>query len=66
MDPMPGSSDLHSLLNLLRFTSIELVMPSNYLILCQLPSPFSFNPALYQGLFQLIGSSHQVAKVLEL
>ena len=51
---------------LLKLMSIELVMPSNYLILCcpllLLPSAF---PS-HQCLFQWIGSSHQVAKVLEL
>ena len=29
------------------------------------PSPPAFNLSQYQGLFQLVGSSHQVAKVLE-
>ena len=29
------------------------------------PSPLSFNLSLHQGLFQSVGSSHQVAKVLE-
>ena len=51
--------------SLLKLMSIELVMPSNHLILCQslllLPSIF---PS-YQGLFQLVSTSHQVAKVLE-
>ena len=30
------------------------------------PSPPAFNLALHQGLFQGVGSLHQVAKVLEL
>ena len=30
------------------------------------PSPPAFNLSQHQGLFQLISSSHQVAKVLEL
>ena len=30
------------------------------------PSPFAFNFSQYQGLFQQVGSSHQVAKVLEI
>ena len=43
--------------------SIELVMPSNHLIL---PSPPAFNLSQHQDLFQWVSSSHQVAKVLEL
>ena len=44
--------------------SIELVMPSNHLIFCY---PLLL-PTLsqHQGLFQLVSSLHQVAKVLEL
>ena len=45
--------------SLLKLTSIELVMPSNHLIL--LPSVF---PSI--RVFHWVGSSHQVAKVLEL
>ena len=45
--------------------SIESVMPSNHLILSS-PSPPAFNLSQHQGLFQWAGSSHQVAKVLEL
>ena len=51
--------------SLLRLMSIELVMPSNHLILCHpllLPSIFP----KHQGLFQWVSSLHQVAKVLEL
>ena len=52
--------------SLFRFMCIESVMLSNHLI--RLPSPSSFALILsqHQGLFQWVGSSHQVAKVLEL
>ena len=46
--------------------SIESVMLSNHFILYHPPSPFAFNLSQHQGLFQWIGSSHHVAKVLEL
>ena len=46
--------------SLLKLMSIESVMPSNYVIL--LSSIFQHQ----KGLFQWVGSSHQVAKVLEL
>jgi len=49
---------------LLKFTSIESVMLSNHPLLPS--SPFTFNLFQHQGLFQWVGSSHQVAKVLEL
>ena len=49
--------------SLLKFLSIELVMLSNHLILCCPPPPFAFSHFLYQGLFQGVGSSNQVAKV---
>ena len=45
--------------------SIESVMPSNHLILLSSPSPPAFNLSQHQGLFKLVSSSHQVAKVLE-
>ena len=48
-----------------KFMSIESVMPSNHLFSVTL-SPSAFNLSLHQGLFQWVGSSHQVAKVLEL
>ena len=51
--------------NLLKLMFIELVMPSNHLILCHSPSPPGFILSQDQGLFQCIGSSHQVAKELE-
>ena len=51
--------------SLFKLMSIESVMPSNLLIL--LPSsPPAFNLSQHQGLFQWVGSSHQVDKVLEL
>ena len=61
----PGSSVLSISWSLLKLMSIELVMPFNHLIL-SLPSPPALNLSQHQGLFQWIGSSHQVAKVLEL
>ena len=50
--------------SLLKLTSIESVMPSNHLILLS-PSPPTFNLSQHQGLFQWVGSSHQMSKVLE-
>ena len=52
--------------SLFRFMCIESVMLSNHLI--RLPSPSSFALILsqHQGLFQWVGSSHQVAKGMEL
>ena len=50
--------------SLLKLKSIELVMPFNHLILLS-PSPPALNLSQYQGLFQWVSSSHQVAKVLE-
>jgi len=52
--------------SLLRLMSIELAMPSNHLILSCLPSHPAFNLSQHQGLFQGVGFSHQVAKVVEL
>ena len=60
-----GSLSFTISLSLLKFMSIESVMPSNH-------HPLSppYLPALslsqHQGLFQWLGSSYQVAKVLEL
>ena len=51
--------------SLLKFMSIESVMPSNHLILCH---PLLLPPSVFpqhQGLFKWVSSSHQVAKVLE-
>ena len=50
--------------SLLKFLSTESVMPSNHLILCH-PSPPALRVSQHQGLFQWVGSSHQVAKGLE-
>ena len=51
--------------SLLKLMSIKLVMPSNHLChpLLLMPSIF---PSIGRGLFQWVGSSHQVAKWLEL
>ena len=51
--------------SLLRLMSIELVMPSNYLILC-LRFYFCLQSFPVSGSFQRICSSYQVVKVLEL
>ena len=48
---------------LLKLMSIELVIPSNHLIFCR---PLFLLPSIFQGLFQWVSSSHEVAKVLEL
>ena len=49
---------------LLKFMSIELVMLSDYLILC---CPLLLLPSIFSSIFfQWVGSSHQVAKGLEL
>ena len=55
--PLPTQS-------LLKLISIELVMPSNHLILCR---PLLLLPSIFphQGLFKWVSSLHQVAKVLE-
>ena len=47
--------------NLLKHMSIESVMPSNHLVLC-LPLLLLFNLSQHQGIFQWVGSSHQVDK----
>ena len=57
--------------SLFKLISIESVMPSNHLIFCH---PLLFLPSIFpsikwegsfQGLFQWVSSSHQVAKLLE-
>ena len=48
----------------LKLMSIELVMPSNHLILCH-PLLLHLQSFLHQGLFKWVRSLHQVAKVLE-
>ena len=50
--------------SLLKLMSIELMMPSNFLILSP-PSPPALNLSQHLGLFQPVSSSHQVAQVLE-
>ena len=50
---------------LLKFMSIEFVMPSNHLILSS-PSLPALSLSQHQGLFQWVSSWHQVAKILEL
>ena len=68
-DPMdcskPGFPVLHDLLGWLKLMSIKLMMISNHLILLP-PFPPALNLSQHQGLFQRVGSSHQVIKVLEL
>ena len=49
--------------SLLKFMSIKSVIPSRRL---SSPSPPALNLSQHQGLSQRVGSSHQVAKVLEL
>ena len=51
--------------SLLKLISIKSVIPFNHLILWSSPSPPAFNIFQHHGLFQWIGSSHQVAEVLE-
>ena len=51
---------------LLKFTSIELVMPSSHFFFCLPPSPPALNLSQHQDLFQWVGPLHQVTKVLEL
>ena len=53
-----NSRSLHKL------RSIELVKPSNHLIM-SCPSPPAFSLSQHQGLFQWVNPSHEVAKVLE-
>ena len=51
-----NSQSLHKLI------SIELVIPSNHLILCH---PLILAPSQHQGLFQGVSTSHHMAKVLK-
>ena len=62
----PGFSVLHCLLE---FAQIHVHWVSNAIWLSHLllpPFPFALNLSQHQGLFQWVGSLHQVAKVLEL
>ena len=68
-DPMdcstPGFAARQNSWSLLRLTSIELVMPSNHLILClHLPLLYSVFASI-RVFPQWVSSSHQVPKVLE-
>ena len=56
-----GSLSITNSWSLLKFKSIESVMPSNHLI----PSPPAFSLSRHQGLFQGVTSSHQLAEGLE-
>ena len=49
--------------SLLKFMSVESMMPSNHLILCHPRSLPAFSLSQHEGLFQYVGSLHQVAKV---
>ena len=68
-DPMDCStSGFLSITNsrsLRKFMSIELLMPSNHLILCHW-WPLALSLSQHQELFQWVSSSHKEAKVLEL
>ena len=63
---MPGIPVLHRLLEFAQ-THVhwvsDAIQPSHPL---SLPSPLAFNLSQHQGLFQIISSSHQVAKLVEL
>ena len=63
---MPGFPVLHHLLELVQ-THVrcigDAIQPSHPLLCLSLPA---FNLSQHQGLFKWVGSSHQVAKVLEL
>ena len=61
---MPGFPVLHSQ-SFLKLMSIESMMPSSPHPLSS-PFPHAINLSQHQGLFQGVGSSHQVAKVLKL
>ena len=52
--------------SLLKLVFAELAMLPNRLMLCLSPSPSALKLSQHQGLFQWVGSSHQVVKVLEL
>ena len=58
----PGLPVHHQLPNLFRFMAIELVMTSNYLVLCRPLLHPPLNLSQHQGLFQTVGPSHQWPK----
>ena len=62
----PGFPVLHYLPEFVQTHVHWVSLPSNHLNLCGPPSPFALNLSQLQGLFQWVGSSYQVAKVLEL
>ena len=51
--------------SLLKLMSMELMMPSNHLVLYWPTPSHTLSLSQDQGLFQWVGSLHQVAKVLE-
>ena len=57
----PDSLSITNSWSLLKLIPIELVRPSNHLILCHPLPPPAFNLSQHQGLFQGVNSSHQVA-----
>ena len=59
---MPGSPVLHHLPELAQTQVSDAIQPFHPL---SSPSPPAFNFSQHQGLFQWVGSLHQVAKVLE-
>ena len=61
----PASLSLTISRSLLKFMSIESVMPSNHPISAA-PSPSAFYLSQHQGLSQIVGFLDKVAKVLEL
>ena len=50
--------------SLLKFMSTESMMPSNHLILCHRLLLLPLNLSQHQGLFQWVGSSHQVGHII--
>ena len=58
---MPASLSTTISLSLLKFMSIEWVMPSNYIIFCH---PHLLMPSIFPSI--RVGSSHEVEKILEL
>ena len=63
---MPGFLSFTISWSLFKLMSIESVMPSNHLIPLLFLSTPALNLSQHKGLFQWVGSSYQVAKVLEL
>ena len=58
-------SIIHSQSLLIILMPFESMVLSNRIIFCHLLSSPTFSPSQHQGLFQLVSSLHQVAKVLE-